>query len=111
LAVVFQKNRRGYVCGFEVRGHAHFGTPGQDIVCAGVSALSQAALLGLEEFADQFVTSEVRPGFLRVSVREPLGWDELPRVYGIIRMLELGFAAIERSYPGWLRVTYEEVTK
>ncbi|MGE5580686.1 MAG: ribosomal-processing cysteine protease Prp [Bacillota bacterium] len=86
------------LCGFTVEGHAGFAEYGKDIVCAGVSAIAQAALFGLQEILGDAVKSDINPGFLRVSVDESRASEEGPRA--ILRTLELGFRAIERSYPG-----------
>jgi len=37
-----------------VKGHANYGEFGKDIVCAGVSAIVQTALLGLVEIANAY---------------------------------------------------------
>lgn len=42
----------------EVSGHALCGSPGHDVVCAAVSALSQALVYGLAEVAGVAVTVE-----------------------------------------------------
>lgn len=38
----------------EVKGHAGYDAHGRDIVCAGVSAILQTAVLGLEAIADSY---------------------------------------------------------
>ncbi|HSQ90150.1 ribosomal-processing cysteine protease Prp [Romboutsia sp.] len=38
----------------DMEGHAGHGKPGEDIVCAGVSAIIQSALLGLEEISKNY---------------------------------------------------------
>ena len=45
-------NRR--ITDFTITGHAEAGPYGQDIVCAGVSAIMQTTLLGLEAIADSY---------------------------------------------------------
>lgn len=37
-----------------IKGHANYAEHGQDIVCAGVSAIIQTAILGLEEIAKNY---------------------------------------------------------
>lgn len=37
-----------------IRGHANSAQYGQDIICAGVSAIIQAAILGLESIAESY---------------------------------------------------------
>ncbi len=46
---IFESNT-GEIKGFLVRGHACYAPEGQDIICAGVSALVQAAIQGLRRF-------------------------------------------------------------
>jgi uncharacterized protein YsxB (DUF464 family) len=88
----------GVLCGFTVEGHAGFAKHGKDIVCAGVSAIAQAALFGLKDILGDAVKSEISPGYLQVSVDERHASEEGPKA--IFRTLELGLKAIEHSYPG-----------
>lgn len=57
-----------------VSGHAQSGPPGHDLVCAAVSALSQALVYGLGEVAGVPVTVECwEKGRLEARWPEPLG--------------------------------------
>ena len=47
--VVFYLNEKGDISGFEASGHAGYGVSGSDIVCAAISALTQATAGGLSE--------------------------------------------------------------
>ena len=40
---------QGIPVGFELTGHADQGAYGEDIVCAGISAITQTALLGITD--------------------------------------------------------------
>lgn len=84
--------------GFSVEGHAGFGERGKDIVCAGVSAIAQTALYGLQDIAKDAVRFEKREGYLAVTVDPETAREEGPRA--VLRTLELGLMAIGRSYPG-----------
>lgn len=46
-------SRSGYM-NIKVEGHANYAPHGQDIVCAGVSAILQTAVLGLQAIADAY---------------------------------------------------------
>ncbi|HOB87843.1 MAG TPA: ribosomal-processing cysteine protease Prp [Bacillota bacterium] len=48
IRVTVWRKAAGPISGFQVEGHAGYAPAGEDIVCAAVSALTQAALLGLE---------------------------------------------------------------
>ncbi|CAA7599423.1 Cysteine peptidase C108, N-terminal of ribosomal L27 [Acididesulfobacillus acetoxydans] len=87
----------GFIHGFELSGHAGFADPGQDVVCAGVSALSIAAVNGLEHFLS--VPPQVREGtgFLACSLG-PLGGEEFSRAQWILETLRLGLEGIRAAY-------------
>lgn len=93
------------VTGYEIWGHAGFDEYGRDVVCAGVSAIAQAALLGLRDSLGKRVTFEKRSGYLKVHVAREHAGKPGPRA--IFRALELGLKAIAQSYPGALAVDEE----
>ncbi|MBQ9855288.1 MAG: ribosomal-processing cysteine protease Prp, partial [Clostridia bacterium] len=45
--VVFYSDEKGMIWGFEASGHAGYAESGSDIVCAAISALTQATAGGL----------------------------------------------------------------
>jgi hypothetical protein len=90
------------LAGFLVEGHADFGEHGTDIVCAGVSAIAQAALFGLQEILGGDLKSEKRDGYLEVLVDPGKAGGEGPKA--ILRAFELGVRAVGRSYPGTVEV-------
>lgn len=68
IRVILTRNR------LAVSGHAQSGPPGHDVVCAAVSALSQALVYGLGEVAGVPVTVECwDKGRLEARWPEPLG--------------------------------------
>ncbi len=94
-----------FLSGFAVEGHAGFAKRGKDIVCAGVSALAQTALFGLRDILGDAVTSDMKDGYLTVQVDRFRAREEGPRA--VLRTLELGLKAVERSYPGTMQVLDE----
>ena len=46
----------------KIEGHAGYAPEGQDIVCAGVSALTQSLMLSLEKLTDDKIKYDVSPG-------------------------------------------------
>lgn len=90
------------LCGFTVEGHAGFADYGQDIVCAGVSAIAQAALYGLQDILGDAVRSRMREGYLEVLVPQDRAIEQGPRA--VLRTLELGLTAVHRSYPGAMEI-------
>ncbi len=53
---------------FKVTGHANTAPHGQDIVCAGISALTQTAVLGLERQLKRKVHIEIAHGKLKMNL-------------------------------------------
>jgi uncharacterized protein YsxB (DUF464 family) len=51
--------RKNYI---QVSGHAGHAPPGQDIVCAGVSALTQALLMSIDSLAEDRIKYRISPG-------------------------------------------------
>jgi len=97
----------GLIVGFKVEGHADFAEHGQDIVCAGVSALTQGALLGLRDVLGDKVSFRRQPGYLEVNVDLDEADATAPRA--ILRTLELGLLSIARAYSGHVDVTYQDI--
>ena len=48
--------------GIKVSGHANYAEDGKDIVCAGVTALTQTLIRSLEELVGDEVEYEISPG-------------------------------------------------
>jgi hypothetical protein len=94
--------------GFRVEGHADFGEYGTDIVCAGVSAMAQAAVFGLREALGDALKTQKKGAYLEVSMGSGEARKEGPRA--ILRTFELGARSVERSYPGTVEVRDEVFT-
>ncbi len=88
------------ISGFEVTGHSGTAAHGQDIICAGVSSLSQSALLGVGEYLKRDVDFRAASGELYVKLREEP--DELTEA--IFQTMLLGIREIEKIAPKAVRI-------
>ena len=86
-----------YSEGFIVTGHAEYGSHGMDIVCAAVSAITQTAVLGLQEFSN--VKKNVKPGYMMVEITTK---NDASRI--IVDTMVGGLLQIERQYPNHIQV-------
>ncbi len=104
IKVGIQKSGQTLV-GYVVKGHAGYAESGRDIVCAGVSAIAQAGLMGLQDFLKDGVKSELKEGYLRVAV----DYDNAvqPGVASILRVVELGLSSIAKTHSDLVKVSYE----
>ncbi|MBR1421555.1 MAG: ribosomal-processing cysteine protease Prp [Selenomonadaceae bacterium] len=105
IKISLQKSK---IVGFEISGHANTAPRGQDIVCAGVSSISQTALMGIGAYLKRDVDYEQAPpdrgGFLSMKLNS--NPDDLTEA--ILRTMILGLKEIERLYPKIIKIEYEE---
>ncbi|MGE5654134.1 MAG: ribosomal-processing cysteine protease Prp, partial [Bacillota bacterium] len=64
LSIKIEGSSGDDLVGFEVRGHAEYADAGEDIVCAGVSAVLQTAALALEQLFSIKPHLVVKPGHM-----------------------------------------------
>ena len=95
------------LCRVTLRGHAHSGEPGKDLVCAGVSALACTLAANVQALEEQGKVTEVKlrlePGDARFQCRPEDGFGKTVRL--AFDAVCLGFALMSREYPGF--VSYE----
>ncbi|MFZ3102000.1 MAG: ribosomal-processing cysteine protease Prp [Desulfitobacteriaceae bacterium] len=82
---------------FELSGHAGFAEEGKDPVCAAVSALSIAAVNGLERFLAIPPVVENTDGFLTCALRD-IAEEDLDHAQWILQTMSLGIEDIQRNY-------------
>lgn len=51
----------------EISGHAGYAEPGKDIVCAGVTALTQTLIQSIENLTDDKIEYRISPGKVEVE--------------------------------------------
>lgn len=103
LTVTFHRDSRKRLSSIFALGHANAGDYGRDIVCAAVSAILQAARLGLESYA------KIDPGAVQSSGGLSLTIPETARedagVKAIVATAEISIEQIARQYPEHVAVT------
>jgi len=93
----------GKICEFTINGHANFAKRGENIVCAGVSAIAQTAVLGLAKIAKAKIDTRKMDGSLLVNVDNPNEYTEI-----ILGTMMLGLNDIAKQYPKSIKVIEEE---
>ena len=101
IEIEIYEEKDGRISAFSVHGHSGFAPKGRDIVCAGVSALAQTALLGLGRHLHRDIDYRVEPsGDLQMELREaPDDFTET-----VLRTMRMGFEEIEKVYPDAVRI-------
>lgn len=86
-----------YKRGFVVEGHSNFAENGEDIICASVSAITQTALLGLQNYSR--IIFEQEDGYLYVRTTT---FGE--REEAIIVTMLMGLQEIQRQHPEYVKI-------
>lgn len=106
VEVRFRRDSRNRLSSVLSKGHAEHGEPGEDIACAAVSALLQAAWVGLTDVAGVKVSGRRRSGDLLMR------WPEDARgradVHAIVATAELAIEQIAKQYAGFVRCVRED---
>ncbi|PZR57473.1 MAG: ribosomal-processing cysteine protease Prp [Candidatus Meridianibacter frigidus] len=99
--VVFCRDSRNRLSLVFAKGHAGWADEGQDVVCAAVSAILQAARLGLEQHVRVPLAAQQKKGELLLEWPESRRED--PAVQAIVATAELSIERIARQYPEHVR--------
>lgn len=94
--------------GFEIMklvGHAEY-NPGNDVVCAGISALSQALVGTLQNMSGiNYRNKIVESGNILIEIN-PFADKSVQKIVDAVFLTCLiGMLQIEKVYPGYLKVT------
>jgi uncharacterized protein len=102
LDVTFTRDSHNRLSSVFAQGHADTADHGEDVVCAAVSAIVQAARLGLQAYAG--VTLEVRQESGDFWMRWPETNRDDEAVRAIVTTAELSIEQIARQYPAHVRL-------
>ncbi len=113
IKVNLYKDRDGNIMRYKIYGHGDHGPYGQDIVCAGVSVLSQTALISLVEVLaideDKILYTIDQDGYLDVSLPEDVDYNTKNEIQIVMKTMEVGIKSIIESYPENVTLKYREV--
>lgn len=93
IAVEVRKDR------ITVCGHAQYEASGKDIVCAGVSALIQSMIAGIESFTSDKIEYEISPGWVDIHFRDLSEESKL-----LVDSFFLGVCMISNEFPSNVRI-------
>lgn len=94
--------------GFSVTGHSGYAKEGNDIVCAAVSALAQAAVMGLSEIAGQNVGHSQDKGNLICTMTPGEDASKRLKAEAILSTFILGIQSIAAQYPKYVKLIQKE---
>jgi len=86
-------------CEVIVSGHAGYAPPGNDIICAAVSALTQSLASSLEALTEDKINTEIENGYVRIEYGK---LSEPGRL--LMDSFFIGICGIENEYPEYIRI-------
>lgn len=98
----------GAVRKMEISGHSDFAQKGSDIVCGGVSALSQAYAYYMSDLADKgkacIDSLMIMDGYLEIYSR-----NDSPEARAAYEMTKQGIEAISEEYPDFVSIFLKKI--
>jgi uncharacterized protein len=108
IRLTINRLESGLIRSFTLSGHAQFANRGQDIVCAGVSAVSFGAvnavisLTGVEPMIEQG-----KDGFLRCEIPGNLPEETEEKVQLLLEGMIVSLQTIEKDYGKHIKITFQ----
>lgn len=97
----------GTIAFFRIEGHAFYGEPGKDLVCAAVSAISVGTVNAVEQVAGVVLPCEMEEGLIDASVPLELNPQQAERVQLILEAMVVMLNTIETSYGEYIEIDTE----
>jgi len=109
IQVNVTRDHGGNVLKYQVTGHAQAAEPGEDVVCAAVSVLSQTTILGLYKVAHIKVSYEIKAGYLVCEMPQELTPEERIKANMLLETMVLGIKNLMVSYSEYITLHDKEV--
>lgn len=107
MIIVSIDYRGEQITAFTISGHAGYAESGQDIYCAGVSAIAQTTVLGLAKHlakSPQVNIMEGKEALLECTLAADLSADDRYKAMLILSTMEAGLLSLEDAYPEYVKV-------
>ena len=85
--------------GVIIRGHAGYAEPGQDIVCAAISALTLTFIASVEELTEDNIKADIAAGNTVIQYRDLSEYAQL-----LLNSFFVGLKGIADEYPQHVRI-------
>ncbi len=103
IKVYLKRNNQGTIGSVRVTGHANYGEYGQDVVCAGVSALIQMIPLSLVRILNLPIRFIHQPG--RMWIRMPhIAGENSQKAAFLLDAVVCTIHEMQRTYEGYIEI-------
>ncbi|MBS4173691.1 ribosomal-processing cysteine protease Prp [Bacillus sp. FJAT-49736] len=107
IHVQIMQTSDGNISSFKMKGHADFAEKGQDIVCAGASAVSFGSINAIMELTG--VKPDIQQsngGYLECTIPDALPNDIAEKVQLLLHGMVISLQTIERDYGKYIKITF-----
>ena len=105
ITVKIWRNVNNEIVSFSLNGHAGYGVEGKDIVCAAVSAVTNMALIGLNEKLKINLNFEKSgSGYLKVELPKDIDFEDMRVAQVLLESLVTEYLDIESNYGKYILV-------
>ena len=97
------------VCGLKVKGHAGYAEEGSDIVCSGVSAITQTAAMGIIEVLGISAGLDISDGNLYLILPDDITDADFEKASIILDTMAMGLRSIAATYGDYINISERKV--
>ena len=109
MVTVTVLREKGTPVGFELTGHADQGAYGEDVVCAGISAITQTAVLGITDVLKLDAACTRESGHVRCELSRETSPEDVKKAAIVFNTMIAGLSSLQQAYPKSLKFSYREV--
>lgn len=105
ITITVNRSQDDLIESFTISGHAEFAKRGQDIVCAGVSAVSVGCINAVEMLTSVEMYVELREdGYLHCEVPTDLSKETMDKVQLLLEGMLVSLQTIELEYGKYVKI-------
>ena len=106
ITVQIERNEERHINSFEMSGHADFGPHGQDLVCAGASAITFGAINAVAKLCQvkPDIDMEDDGGFLRCTIPAGIDVQTYEKVQLLFEGMLVALRSIEAEYGKHIKI-------
>lgn len=109
IYVRIKQTSNGKISSFMMKGHAEFAEKGQDIVCAGASAVSFGSINAIMELTKVGpLIHQSEGGYLKCEIPEQLPNELDEKVQLLLQGMVISLQTIERDYGKYIKITFQQ---
>lgn len=107
ILITIERTNPEHIHTFTISGHANFANRGEDIVCAGVSAVSFGTINAIIQLTGQELEIEQgKNGFLRCTVPKNIPSEVDEKVQLLLAGMVVSLQTIERDYNKYVQIKF-----